>query len=540
MRFTSRVVLLLSIVAAVLGLAACSKHQTQGEAGIATQTLYLGNAAEPQDLDPGVIYAWTDSNIDYALFEGLTLIDEATTQPVPAGAESWDVSPDGLVYTFHLRPTAKWSNGDPVTADDYVYSLHRTLSPNFGASYSYMLWYVKNAEAYNDGKITDFSQVGIKALSPLVLQLTLGKPTPYLPSVVSHTTWLPVHQAVIETYGKMDEKGTKWTRPGNLVGNGPFVLKDWVPNSKIVVEKNPYYWDQAKVRLNRIEFFPIESNESSELSYRSGQLQVTYEIPTSKVAVYKRDHPDQVKRSPDMAIFYLFINTKRPPFDNPKVRLALSMAVDRERISKDVLQGLNDPAYTFVPPDCGGYTSHSHVVSDFDAARKLLAEAGYAGGKGIPAIEVLCYSKEAQLKILETIQQEWARELGVQMTISPLEQKTLFANQQSGNYTIAFSSWIADYADPSTFLDTLHTGNGNNWAFWSNAEFDRLDDAAASDPDNARRLEDLQQAEAILLHEAPLIPIYYGERWFTIQPYVKGWPASRLGFHRFKNVYLEK
>lgn len=540
MRELTRASALLALASTLLLACGCARREAPVDAAFKTQTLLLGNAAEPADLDPDVIYAWTDSNIAYSIFEPLTWIDEKTTLPIPAAAQSWDTSPDGLVWTFHLRPGMLWSNGDPVTAEDWVYSFHRILSPNMAASYSYMVWVLKNAEAFNTGKLTDFSKVGAKALDPLTLQLTLERPTPYLAALASHTTWLPVHKAVIEKFGKMDEKGTRWTRPGNLVGNGAFVLTEWSPNDKIVVEKNPKYWDAAHVRLNKIVFYPIEDVNSEELAFRGGQLHATYGLPISKIKPYEKDHPEFYHNEDNLASYYFFINVTKKPFDDWRVRRALSMAVDRERIARDVLQGSRSPAYAFTPKDTAGYTSSAQVPVDYDAARKLLAEAGYPGGKGLPAVEVISYASESSVKVMETVQATWRKELGFNITVQPIEQKTLFANTQSGNYTIAFSAWIADYPDPSTFMDCLHTGNGNNWAQYSNKEYDRLDEAAASDPDNARRYQDFDKAEAILLHDSPVVPLFYGERPHLAVPFLKGWPDSKLGFKAFKNVYLEK
>lgn len=519
-------------------LAGCHRARPV-DAGIATQTLLVGNAGEPADLDPHNITAWTDSNVDYALFEALTWIDEKTTLPIPAATQSWDVSKDGLVYTFHLRPDGRWSNGDPVTADDFAYSFRRILTPSFAAVYSYMLWPIKNAEAYNSGKITDFAQVGVKVLDPLTLQITLGAPTPYLPALAAHITWLPVHRGTIEKFGRFDEKGTKWTRPGNLVGNGPFTLKEWTPNGRIVVDKNPRYWDAAHVRLNHIEFFPIESRETEELSFRAGQLHVTYGLPSTSIAGYRRNHPDELRADPILANYYLFVNVDRPPFDNVKLRRALSLGIDRDAIVRDVLVGSRIPAHAFTPPDCGGYTPRATVPDDFAQARRLLAEAGYPGGRGLPTFDVLSYQAESAVRILEVIQSEWAKNLGVHITITPQEQKTLFQNQKDRNYTVAFSGWIADYPDASTFLGMMVTGGGNNYAGWSNPTYDKLLDDAANTADAQRRSEDFQKAEAILLDEASVIPLYFDTQVYLKQPSVRGWLPSKINFHRFKDVWLE-
>lgn len=510
------------------------------DAAIATQTLLLGNAAEPADLDPHAITAWTDSNVDYALFEALTWIDEKTSLAIPAAARSWEVSADGLVYTFHLRPDGRWSNGDPVTAQDFAYSFRRILTPSLAAVYSYMLWPIKNAEAYNSGKIADFSQVGVTVIDPLTLRITLSAPTPYLPALAAHTTWLPVHRATVEKFGRFDEKGTKWTRPGNLVGNGPFLLKQWIPNGRIVVEKNPQYWNAAHVRLNRIEFFPIESRETEELSFRAGQLHATYGMSASGIPVYQRDRPQELRADPILASYYLFVNVARPPFNNPKLRRALSLAIDRDTIIRNILLGTRIPAHAFTPSDCGGYTPTASVPYDLAEARRLLAEAGYPDGRGLPTFDVISYQAESAVRIMEAIQAEWAKNLGVHITISPLEQKTLFQNQQDRNYTVGFSGWIADYPDPYTFLGMMVTGGGNNYAGWSNAEYDRLIDAATHTSDNRQRFEYFQKAEALLLADAPVLPLYFDTQVYLKQPSVRGWLPSKINFHRFADVWLER
>ena len=474
------------------------------------------------------------------MFEGLTKLDGKTSEAVPDLAASWDVSADGLVYTFHLRPQARWSDGDPVTAADFVYSFHRILSPAFAAVYSYMLWPIRNAEAFNSGKIADFSLVGAKALDAVTLQLTLERPTPYLPALASHTTWLPVHRATIEKFGRMDEKGTRWTRPGNLVGNGAFTLAEWVPNARVAVVKNPAYWDAANTRLNRIEFYPFENPETEDLNYRSGQLHTTYDLPMSRVAAYRAHVPADMRVDPVLSTFYLFINVNRPPFDNVKLRLALAHGMDRVALAHDITKGVYPPARCLTPPNCGGYTCRSGITDDYDGARRLLAEAGYPGGRGLPVIEVQCYQTEVPLHMLEAIQAMWLKELGVQITIVQIEQKTLFQNQQNRDYSISFSGWLADYPDPSTFLGTMVTDCGNNWAGWSNKDYDRLVQQAAGTADNRLRLEAFQQAEGILLGEAPLIPLYFRSQVYAIRPEVRGWTTTVVGFHEWNRIWLQK
>ena len=536
----SRIPLLPAAVLLLLALPGCARRETPVESGIRTQTLLVGNAAEPADLDPQVVYAYTDSNIVYTLFEPLTWVDPKTSLAVPAAADRWEVSPDGLVYTFHIRPNARWSNGDPLTAGDFVYSFHRILTPAFAASYSYMLWPIKNAEAFNAGKVSDFSKVGVDAPDASSLRVTLERPTPYLPALASHNTWLPVHRPVIEKFGRMDEKGTMRTRPGNLVGNGAFTLAEWTPNARVVVVKNPLYWNAANTRLNRIEFYPFEQAATEERDFRSGQLHVTYALPTSKIAAYRAHVPPDMHVDRILNTYYLFINVTRAPFDNPKLRLALSHGIDREALARDVMSGVYPPARSLTPPDCSGYTARAQVSDDFVEARRLLAEAGYPGGRGLPVVEVQCYTDDVKLRDLEAIQSMWLRELGFHITIAQLEQKTLFQNQQSRDYTIAFSGWSADIPDPVTFLGTMVTGGGNNWAGWSNHDFDHLIDEAANEADNARRYEYFQKAEAILLNDAPIIPLYYQYQTYAINPAVRGWETNLLDFRQFEKVWLEK
>jgi len=277
-----------------------------------------------------------------------------------------------------------------------------------------------------------------------------------------------------------------------------------------------------------------------ELNYRSGQLHTTYTLPASKIAPYRAHKPADLRIDPVLTSFYLFINVTRPPFDNRKLRLALAHAVDREALSRDVTSGEFPPARCLTPPNCGGYTARARISDDFDEARLLLAEAGFPGGRGLPSVEVQCYSDDVKLRVLEAIQSMWLRELGFHITIAQLEQKTLFQNQQSLNYTIAFSGWIADLADPVTFLGTMITGGGNNWTGWSNREFDRLISEAAETGTNERRFELFQKAEAILVDDAPLIPLYFQHQVYALHPAVRGWTTNLVGFHEFEKVWLER
>lgn len=521
-------------------VAGCARHESPVDAGIRTHTLLVGNLAEPADLDPQIVTAFTDQNITLALFEGLTAIDEKSALPIPAVAERWDISPDALTYTFYLRPTARWSNGERVTAADFAYSIQRILSPGLASEYAYMLWPIKNAEAFNKGKLTDFSAVGVSVVNRDTLRLTLERPTAYLLSLAAHPTWFPVHQATIEKFGRRDQRSTLWTRPGHLVGNGAFVLEEWSPNARVVVAKNPHYWNAAHNSLERVVFLPTENPDVEERNFRAGQVHITYGLPTEKIAAYRERSPEQLRRDPFLQTFFLRFNVTKPPFDNAKVRRALALAVDRDAITRHVLREAYVPAPSLTPPDCAGYTSHARVTVDYAAARALLAEAGYPGGKGLPPFELQLRNDDLQPKVAEAIQAMWQRELGVRATLGPVEQKTWLQNQQTLNYSAVFSGWAGDFADPATFLELFLTGGGNNWTGWSDPEYDREIQAAARTVDASTRLAHFQTAEARLLDQAPITPLYYGARVYAIHPAVKNWQPALLGFHRYQEVKLER
>ena len=515
---------------------------TPAEDAVASRTLLLGNGAEPQDLDPQVISAYTDQNIAIGLFEGLVAIDEASSKPVPAVAEKWEVSGDGLVWTFHLRANARWSDGEPVTAGDFVASFQRMLSPALATDYAYMLFPIKNAEAFNSGKLADFSAVGLAATDARTLVITLEAPTPpeQFLSMVAQPAWYPVPVATILRFGKIDRRGTAWTRPGNLVGNGAFMLKSWTPNKEVTIVKNPNYWDAANTRLNAVVFFPNDDIATDERNFRAGQVHITYDILPEKIPVYRKNNPEALRIDPLLETYFLRFNVKRPPLDNPKVRAALSRAMNRPLISR-LLNGSRAPAYCLTPPDTGGYTcaEAARVRDDFAEARRLLAEAGFPGGKNFPTLDIQMNTDAVNKIVLEAIQEMWRRELGVNVTISNKDFRVYLDAQREVAYDISRSRWVGDFNDPVTFLDMFVTGGGNNQTNWGNAEYDRLIAEAGRTADQAGRFALYQRAEKILLEEAPIAPVFFGTRSYLISSRVKGWVPALLGFHRYQKVWLE-
>jgi len=529
---------ILVVAAAVMAATGCSRRQTPATAAVRAQTLLLGNGAEPEDLDPQVVTIYSDQNILLALFEGLTAVDEKTSEAVPAAAKSWEASADGLTWTFHLRQGLRWSNGEPLTADDFVQSWKRMLSPMLGAEYANLLYPIRNAESFNQGTTADPGVLGLSAPDAVTVRIVLERPTPYFAVLVAQPPWFPVNPRVLEHFGAMSKRGTPWTRPGNLVGNGPFTLEEWVPNARIVVAKNPSYWNADTVTLRQIVFFPTESPDTEERDFRAGQLHVTYSLPVSKIGAYRRDAPDRLRVDPFLQTFFLRFNAKRAPFGDPRVRRALALAIDRDLIARRVLSGGYPPAHSLTPPDCGGYTARARVDLDAEQARSLLAEAGHPGGQGMPPFEVQVRNDGVQPPVMEAIQAMWAKQLGVHATLATLEQKTWIQNQQTLNYAVSTAGWAGDFLDPVTFLDLFVTDGGNNWTGWGDGAYDRLIAQAARTTDPGARFEVFQKAEAYLLEQAPVTPLYFGAHSYLIHPAVRGWVPALLGYHRYAYVRL--
>ncbi len=526
----------------VLGLltSGCGRRQTNVQRGDREQVLSCGIGSEVSDLDPQLVTGIAEHYVVSALFEGLVNEDPHDLHPVPGVAASWDVSPDGLVYVFHLRADARWSNGEPVTAGDFLASFHRLLTPSLGAENASLFSGVRNAEAYSQGRLTDFSEVGITALDDRTLRITLAHPVPYLLSLLAQTAALPVHLPTIERYGPSGQRGSAWTRAGRLVGNGPFGLTQWRPNRVIVVEKSPTYWDAAKVRLHGIRFFPIDSRDAEERAFRSGQLHVTYTLPAAKVEAYRRDAPQFLRIDPYLNTYFFRLNVRRPPLDQPGVRRALARAIDRAALARDVLRGGRQAAPTLTPPNLPDYTPPAGQPTDAAEARRLLAEAGYPEGRGLPALELLCDNSENLRLVAEAVQEMWRRNLGITVRLRNLEMKAVQAERRSGRYQIILADWVADYFDADTFLNAWRGDSGNNQTGWSSADFDALLTAAARTVDPVARTRLLQRAETLLLDDAPVIPLYFNPHVFLLQPSVHGWYSNLLDHHPYQAVWLEE
>ncbi len=526
------------LCAAMLIVAGCGRRETDVQRGNREQVLYRGIGSEVSDLDPQVVTGVAEQCVISALLEGLVTEDPVDLHPEPGVAQTWDVSPDGLVYTFHLRPDARWSNGDPVTARDFLASYRRMLTPSLGAENAILFQDVRNAEAYHRGQLTDFAQVGFAAPVDHTFRITLTHPAPYFLGLLTQMAWLPVPLPTIEKYGPPYQRGNPWTRPDRYVGNGPFVLKSWQPNRAIVVEKSPTYWDAARVRLQAIHFLPIDSQDAEERAFRAGQLHITYTLPWGKLDAYRRDAPRLLRLDPYFDTYFFRLNIRRDPLEDVRVRQALSLAIDRTAIVRHILRGGQRPATSFTPPVLADYTPPNAITTDPAAARRLLAAAGYPGGRGLPSLELLYNNSDNLRLVAEAVQEMWRRELGVNVRLVNQELKVVRAERRAGQFQILLSDWVGDYLDASTFLDVWQGDSGNNYTGWSSAEYDALLATAARTGDPAARAGLLRRAESLLLTAMPVIPLYFNTHVFLIQPTVHGWHPTLLDHHPYKYVWL--
>lgn len=505
----------------------------------AVKTLHYCIGDEPQDLDPQTVSGTVEHKLFLALFEGLVTPNPQGDTPLPGLAERWTVSDDRLTYTFHLRKNAFWSNGEPVTAQDFVRSYERILAPSLAAEYAYILYILEGAQDYNRGLLKDFSAVGVKAVDPFTLALRVRHPAPFFVHLLQHYAWYPVHLPTVEKFGGRFQRGSAWTRPQNFVGNGPFRLREWLPNQKIIVQRSPNYWDKTNVPLDEVHFHCVVSMDAEERMFRAGQLHVTLQVPLTKLAVYQRERPEVLRVDPWAGTYFYRFNTKRHPLNDARVRRALALAVDRDSLVRNVTLAGEKPAPSLVPPDFAGYTSRHGIRSDVTAAQRLLAEAGYPGGKGFPRIEVNYNTMEKHRIIAEALQQMWRKHLGIDVTLVNEEWRVYMATQAAINFDVQRGGWIADYVDPHAFLEVFQTGGGNNHTHWGNAEYDRLLSESLAAPTNVARHEIYQRMEEILLEECPILPLFYYNYTRLVDTRVLHYRTTYLDDFPFKFVDLK-
>lgn len=523
----------------VLLLLSCDgKRKTLVEVGNEKQILHVGNGDEIQSVDPHVTTGMPEYHVELSLYEGLVSKDPETLAIVPAVADSWTVSDDGMIYRFHIRDSAKWSNGDKLTADDFVQSWLRGLMPALGNEYASSLFVVQNAKEINEGK-ADPSKFGAIALDSQNLEVRLNAPTPYFLQLLDHHSTFPVHIPTIKKFGKIDERGTKWIRPENFVSNGPFKLNAWVPNNFLSVVKNPNYWDAEHVKLNEVRYYPIQKTIIEEAMFRAGQLHATYYLAREKYKTYKNANSPALRSTQQYATYFYRFNLTFKPLNDVRVRKALAYSIDRKRIVEQVTKFGQTPAYTLTPPDKNGYAPRAAMPFDISLAKQLLAEAGYPNGEGFPKLVLAFNTSDEHKHIAEAVQQMWKENLGIDVTLQNMEWKVFLERERLMDFQIDRSSWVGDYLDPNTFLELFVSDNGNNRTGFANKTYDSLLAKAAAEVDAKKRFEYFQEAEAILVDEVPILP-FYTYRWNRlVSPNVVGWHENIMDYFPFKYMYLE-
>lgn len=517
----------------------CGERIPDADEAVEQGMLLLGNGAEPRTLDPHRATGVTENKVISALLEGLISYHPTDDNiPEPGVAERWESSEDASVWYFYLREDARWSNGDPVTAHDFVYSYERMLTPALAAEYVQMLFMMKNAREFHLGEVTSFEDVGVRAIDDRTIRFELVGPTPFFPNVLKHYSWFPVHPPTIEKHGGMTSLNGEWTRLENFVGNGAFVLDGWRPNQFIRVTRSSTYWDHENVGLNGIVFFPVTDDNTERRMFDSGLIHMTNTVPSNDIPSLRRNRPDVLRMDPYLGTYFYRLNVTRPPLDDVRVRRALALSIDRQRLVDRVTMGDQIPAYGFVPPGFPEYENQTSLRHDPEEARRLLAEAGFPGGAGFPQFFLLFNTSEGHRKLAEAVVDMWNVELGINMHLENKEWKVYLDTQVHMDYDVSRSGWIGDYMDPITFLELFTTDNGNNNTGWSNARYDGLIAAGFRSQTQEEHYAVLQEAEAILMDEVPVIPVYYYTRIYLKDPRVRGWHPKLLDNHSYKYVYL--
>lgn len=495
-------------------------------APVMAATLNRGNGGEPDSLDPAFAGTQWEDNIVGDLMVGLTTLD-AAAKPVPGMADHWDVSRDGLTWTFHLR-AARWSDGKPVTADDFVFAFRRLLDPATGSRYAANLWVLRNGAAISAGKAPSAS-LGVSAPRPDTLVLMLAHPAPYLPELLAHITASPVPAHLVAQEGK------GWARPGHYVGNGPYLLKEWLPNDHITLVRNPRFFDAAHVAFDTVIYYPTTDSAAALKRFRAHELDLQSPVAMTDIAWVRANLPGVLKVTPSLAISYVAINLER--LKDARIRRALNLAIDREAITQKVLKLGEPAAYGIVPPGTANYPGK--VAFDFRGrpqaarlaeAQGLMRQAGYGPGNRLTLSYATTTSPDNRR--LAAVLQAMLSQVYVRLTIRAADVPNHFRSLRAHDYDLGLANWYADINDASNFLDLLRGGVGNNYAGYRNPAFDRLMDRAAAEPDAARRGALLAQAERTALADYPWIPLRFPAQTDLVAPGLKGWIANPRDLHR--------
>lgn len=522
-----------------LALAACQDAPQRADCPAGKVCLEYGNNSEPQTLDPGKANLVDEASVIGDLIEGLTT-DSPDAKPIPGAATHWEVSPDGLVWTFHLRE-ARWSDGHPVTAEDFVYGLQRTLDPKIASIYAYLLYVIKGGQAVNEGKAAA-QTLGAVALDDRTVQLTLEHPAPYLPELLKHQSFFPVPRHVVEKYGD------GWVQPGRYVSNGAFRLVSWRLGDRITVEKNPYYWDAKNVCLDRVNYYPTPDVVTAERRVARGELDLNTRFQSNRYERLQKTMPGVPRTGVSLATAYLSFNTRDvAAFRDIRVRRALSMTVDRDFITSKLLRAGQLPAYSFVPAITAGYVQDGPRTRwadmPFDQrqaeARRLLAQAGFTAERPL-RITITTPNNTDTLLLMEAIQADW-RAIGVDVKLAQNEAGVAFAAYRNRDFEIGSMSWYGDFNDPVTFLGLFNSDTGaQNYGDYRNPAYDALLAQADQEPDVAKRAQILARAEQLILDDEATAPIYFVVNRNLVSTRVTGWADNPPNFHRSRWLCLKR
>ncbi|MCR2771014.1 oligopeptide ABC transporter substrate-binding protein OppA [Enterobacter kobei] len=528
------------LTALIAGNAAMAADVPAGVQLAEKQTLVRNNGAEVQSLDPHKIEGVPESNVNRDLFEGL-LVTDVDGHPAPGVAEKWE-NKDFKVWTFRLRKDAKWSDGTPVTAEDFVYSWQRLANPNTASPYASYLQYghIANIDDIIAGKkpVTD---LGVKAIDANTFEVTLSEPVPYFYKLLVHPSVSPVPKSAVEKFGE------KWTQPANIVTNGAYKLKDRVVNERMVLERNPQYWDNAKTVINQVTYLPISSEVTDVNRYRSGEIDMTYNnMPIELFQKLKKEIPKEVHVDPYLCTYYYEINNQKAPFTDVRVRTALKLALDRDIIVNKVKNQGDLPAYSYTPP----YTDGMKLVEPEwfkwsqekrnEEAKKLLAEAGYTADKPL-TFNLLYNTSDLHKKLAIAVASIWKKNLGVNVKLENQEWKTFLDTRHQGTFDVARAGWCADYNEPTSFLNTMLSDSSNNTAHYKSPAFDKIIADTLKVSDDEQRAELYAKSEEQLDKDSAIVPVYYYVNARLVKPWVGGYTGKDpLDNISVKNLYIIK
>ncbi|WP_010240803.1 peptide ABC transporter substrate-binding protein [Clostridium arbusti] len=530
------------IVGTLLGGCGSKSSTTKSE-----QKITFNLNADPKTIDPALNSSVEGATVIANAFEGLLDVD-SKNQPIAGVASKWDITDGGKHYTFHLRKEAKWSDGKPVKAQDFEYAWKRALAPETASDYAYQLYYLKGGEAYNQGKAS-VDQVGVKATDDYTLDVDLENATPYFLGLMSFPTYMPVRKDIVDAHPK------DWAIKGaTYVSNGAFKLQDWKPKDSLNFVKNTNYWNAKNIKLDTLKYTVLDQETSYLSAFQSSQIDMIYAPPAEQIPTLLKN--GTAKTYANLGTYYYSFNlapdaAKINPdaakvMQNPKVRQAISLAIDRTKLVKDVTKGGQNPATSFVPKgitiDGKDFKDKEYYkpTADVAQAKQLLAEAGYPDGKGLPSLEVIYNNGQGHQSIAQAVQDMLKKNLNINITLRSVERTVQLNDTTKHQYIMARNGWSADYADPMTFLDMWVTGAGNNVAGYSNPDYDKLIDAAKGETDVAKRTTEMHEAEDILMKDMPVIPLYEYNYVVCEKNYVKGVNVSPLGFFYFQNAYVQK